>query len=143
MLLGMLCAGAFAGCRLQPREIEFVVPDGFRGPFLIIEHPDGQSGDFRNGKLSLEIPPSRILTVKDDSAFDEWTTRSARYQSGIELPLDHEVDASHVALRGGGESAGVRRNLVIPQHMSFFVGTDADFDECDFTELENQIATER
>lgn len=142
-LLGLLCVCIVASCRLQTREIEFVVPDGFTGAFIIIERADGQSGEFQKGKLTLTVPPSRILAVKDDSAFDEWTTRSARFQNGDNLAIDNEFDASLVALRGGGDSSGVRGDLVIPPHQSYFVGTDAEFMKCDFAELENQIAIAR
>jgi hypothetical protein len=141
--LGILSACALAGCRFEPREIEFVVPDGFQGPFLIVERPDGQSGEFREGKLTLTVPPSRILAIRDDSAFNEWTKRSARYEGGGNLPIDNEFDASLVALRGGGHGSGVRGSRAIPPHHSYFVGTDAEFMACDYTQLENQIAVQR
>ena len=131
------------GCGPRRRKIEFVVPDGFRGPFLIIEHPSGQSGAFHEGKLTLTVPSSRILLIEDDSAFSEWTLRSARYANADVLATANDHDRSLVALRGGGNSSGMRQGLIIPPHHSCFVGTDDEFAKCDFRELENLIAIER
>lgn len=138
-----LAITATAGCWSPPRTIEFIVRDGFRGPFIIVERERGQSGAFRDGKLTLIVPPSGIVEIDDDSAFYEMTLRSARYASGEILPIDHEFDASLVALRGGGHSSGMRGNLHIPPHYSYFVGTEEEFFNCDFSDLERQIAVSR
>src|SRR4051812_45852520 len=128
------------GCRLKHREIEFIFPDGFKGPFIIIKNAAGPSGAFHQDKLTLMVPASRVVLINDDSALNEWTVRSARFASGDSLPIDNEHDRSLIALRGGGYSSGMRQGLTIPPHHSYFVGTEDEFEKCDFSELENQIA---
>jgi len=140
-LLTLAVLALAGGCGWQTREIEFVVPDGFSGPFIIIDGDGGQSGAFRDGKLTLTVPDTRILVVDDDSAFSEWTTRTARYANGDVLAIDNEFEGSLTALRGGGHSSGVHGELIIPPHHTYYVGTESELLECDFSELESRIAT--
>jgi len=131
------------GCRLEPREIEFVVPAGFHGPFIIITGTSGQSGAFRNGKVTINVPKSRIVVMDDDSAFLEMTRWTARFADGRPLSIGGEVSESVIALRGGGHSSGMSRELIIPPHSEFFVGTDDEFVKADFADLLRKISSPR
>ena len=112
-------------------EIEFIVPAGFRGPFVIMIDPNGVSGDFVNGKLTLRVPKSRIVRVRSMSAFMEMTHRSARFEDGLSLAVEQEHEPNRVLLRPGGRATGTK----FPQHDGYFVGTEAEHLQCDFATI--------
>ena len=99
-----------------PREIEFVFPTGFRGPFVVLVGPNGNPAEFVNGKLTLTVPSSRIVWVQRDSAFMEMTRRKARFADGIPLPTDEGAAPNDLVLRSAGGATGID----IPMHHAFF-----------------------
>src|SRR6476620_3371163 len=90
----------------RTNEIEFVLPAGFRGPFVVMVDPNGVSGDFVNGKLTLRVPKSRIVRLRSMSAFMQMTRRSARFEDGQPLAVEQEHEPNRVLLRFGGGATG-------------------------------------
>ena len=115
----------------RTNEIEFILPSGFRGPFVIMFDPNGVSGDFVNGKLTLRIPKSRIVRMRSMSAFMEMTHRSARFDDGLPLEVEHEHEPNRVLLRTGGKAIGID----FPQHDGYFVGTEAEHLKGDYAKI--------
>lgn len=128
-----LCiAGSCSHMRL--RTIEFIVPVGFKGPFVTVTREDGQVCVARGGKITLVVPPSGVVAVQDGRIFNGEFRLVARYADGT--PLEVEGEASNtVALRVGGDSA----QLGVMPHMRWFVGSEEDFARSDFSELLKQI----
>ena len=113
------------------KEIEFIVPTGFRGPYVIMLDPNGVSGDFVNGRLTLRVPDSRIVRVRSMSAFMQMTHRSALFEDGQPLAVEQEHEPNRVLLRAGGGATGRE----FPQHVGYFVGTEAEHLKCDFAKI--------
>src|SRR6478672_6051102 len=99
--LGCLLCLIIGGCSFwsSPTKIEFVLPVGFKGPFVTVKEPDGQSCKPKHGKLVLEVPESGVLTIKDDRVFGPWHRLGARYADGTPLPIEVEAPKNAVALR--------------------------------------------
>ena len=120
------------GCRdtMGHKVIEFVVPAGFKGPFVIIEGPDGQSCDRKDGKITFIVPESRIVVVRNDGVFDSFRLE-ARYADGTPLAVEYEAKATTLALRFGGHSS----QLGVKPHHECFVGSEDEWAKCDWSEL--------
>ena len=117
--------------------MSFVLPDGFQGPFLVVEDANAPPIERKNGDFVVSIPESRIVRVKSLSLLRDWHQERASYRNGKTLPVGPhagaDVGTSVVALRSRGIGAHNDR----PDVAHFFVGTESDAYEYDFRALEN------
>lgn len=68
-------------------KVVFLIPDGFRGPFSLVEdQQNGESSHPQNGVYTLRISPGGELRLKDLGLLREWHEVSASYGSGELVP---------------------------------------------------------
>jgi hypothetical protein len=67
--------------------IEYVLPDGYRGEFEIVESKDGDPLPIENGAEVCHIPASGTLHIDTLESFRNYHRESARYVSGFALPI--------------------------------------------------------
>ncbi len=125
------------GCPLttNPPIVEFVVPAGFHGPFVVVQGKRGQIDS--TSKVTFFIPDSRILEIDNDVLHAPHRSM-ARYEDGTPLPIDYEATADQVALRMGAEGA----QMGVRTHAKYFVGTESDFARGDYSELLKAIPSD-
>lgn len=128
-LAAIMLGGVIIGCgdSRSAKQIVFVLPDQFAGPFIIVEAPDGAELVDKDDICEIVVPSSGIVSVVSFHPFEEMRRWRARFASGKELAVDEVADAD-VALRGGRTVSRNRR----PPRMEFIVGTAEDYKECDF-----------
>jgi hypothetical protein len=113
-----LCAVLF-GCSSSGPPVDFILPDGFRGIFVIIPDSEADPMTFRDGRYVVHIPESGILFVANVEPFNKWHTQTAYYSSGIQLPIGIiSGNEDKVALRSLSTSSDGR--------ISWLVGTKAE-----------------
>jgi hypothetical protein len=129
LMVVMLLGGAvfLSGCG-GSACIKFVLPPGFRGPFIIMEDPNGRDGTSTGNDLTITVPPSGIALIKDDALFFRDASRIAVFDDGAPLQLETRGDGTTIALRGGTHSSG----LNIAPHHEYYVGTADEYEACDF-----------
>ena len=72
MLLGVVVVLYFQ----QAYEIHFVLPEGFRGGFAIIEDKNGTDLTVKRGAYFVTVPPSRLVRVRSLRPFQNWHSES-------------------------------------------------------------------
>jgi hypothetical protein len=102
--LALLAAlGAF-GCESRSVEFRFILPVGYRGPFVIATNQaDGERiGD--RGVVQIHVPTTGILKLQGDGIFLATPIReTAAFENGVDLPVylgDDTVDKDLVQLKG-------------------------------------------
>jgi hypothetical protein len=80
-------AAASTGCGAKRGyPVEFIVPDGFHGIFVIEEVSEGGTEpEFVEGSYRYVIPESGVLKTTDARPFYRWHSESARFASGKEI----------------------------------------------------------
>jgi hypothetical protein len=82
-------------------SVEFVVPDGFHGIFVIREDTKQGLPPDRNGNvIRYHIPDSGVLITKDALPLDVWHSEKAMYQSGSYMPESPQHSGSQNCLYG-------------------------------------------
>jgi hypothetical protein len=132
IIVGATFYMGFLGCVGPPqyRVVHFVIPDGFRGPFVIVESSDGQELTERGGITQMHITDGRVVKVKSIAVFRELRQRRASYASGGNIPV-FDVRDDQIALR----SNGLNSRDGGPEQLELFVGTEQEFRNCDFAKL--------
>jgi hypothetical protein len=80
-------------CQSGKLQVEYVFPDGFKGPVVIREHqPDGIAACEvpwlpRTEVCVLNFPASGTLNTQGDSPTKLWHIASARYANGTVIPV--------------------------------------------------------
>lgn len=84
----LLLTGWTVISNLQRRyDVEFVVPDGFHGIFVIKEdRKNGIPPEWTDNSVRYIIPKSGVLITTDTSPLDVWHSESAKYSSGRQIP---------------------------------------------------------
>jgi len=118
LLSGLLLIGCTGG---HGRPVDYVLPDGYRGEFEIIQAKDGGRLPIENGAEVCQIPTNGLLKVDSLEAFRRWHTESARYASGGGLELKLTSDAPRVP-----DEVCVYRLGSSHSKTRFFVGTHSD-----------------
>lgn len=92
----------------------YILPDGFRGKFeLVLDAEQGQEIVPRDGRLTVEIPPSGTLKVKSFEPFGMSDLNStAEYKNGDMIPTLSARD-DEVKLRGGATFSDNVKTFVI------------------------------
>lgn len=109
--------------------LEFRLPDGHRGPFVILVDPNGETVESSFGRYVLSIPECGVLRIRDDAILRTpavWQTRS---RSGQTIPDENLATAGEVALRSHGF---VWRSQQVDERFEFYVGKLADSDAFEF-----------
>jgi hypothetical protein len=118
-----------------PPSVRFVLPNQFRGGFVILKDPaalDRVESGYRS--TTVKVPENGELRVRSDAFLRRYSGWSASYASGAALPLDYELlgraeeRTGQVALWAHGYGYGSAHG---PRY-DFFVGTRAEFEEFDF-----------
>ena len=122
---GLLTVGC--GGWASSKQLQFVIPDDFHGPFALSEGRNGIVLDANQKMARIAIPKSGVVVVTSGSALREMRQWSALTVSGKAIGV-YEVGDNDVALRGGGWAA---RSGQSPR-FEFFVGTLEEFEAFDF-----------
>lgn len=119
-----------------PREIRFVLPESFHGPFIVVLDERGADLQEVDGVLVVTVPPTRIVRVSSVQPFEvmhKETWVSADDQSTVH---DANIGAtdSESALRSiGWQSCGGARD-----RLKYFLGTMQDAEAFDFCSMDVQ-----
>ena len=116
---------ALAGCNSaeNPVRHEFILPDGYKGVFKIVEDKTaGQPVKPVDGLVKITVPSNGIVMVKSTHTLQEWHKAVAVYKSGGILPFGVGAlpDAESVAFF----SLWTEANGTI----YYLIGTKAEFD---------------
>jgi hypothetical protein len=118
-----------------PPRVHFVLPNQFRGAFVILKDPASSAAiEDHYFSTTLRIPEDAVLRVPSDSFFHRGSRWSASYLNGERLPLDDELSnrpedrIRQVTLWSAGFGDGSAHG---PRY-DFFVGTRAEFEDFDF-----------
>jgi len=132
-VLGVLLAFLvlFVGCIRGYITVEYVFPDGFRGPAVIrVRQPDGvpecEKDYLRRGshRCVLTFPPSGVLNTQGEAPItqDQWEA-TARYANGTAIPIpgvpETSISSNQTALWSLGTIKEGENWL--------FVGTESEF----------------
>lgn len=115
------------GCSVKILQTKYVVYDGFRGKFTIVQNqadgvPVKQSGD----TYIYEIPPSGTLKLKGtDPALNRNESSEAYFKNGkqIPMPMDGLIKGQVGFMILDTDADGTT---------NFFVGTREEFDKLDY-----------
>jgi hypothetical protein len=114
-------------------RVVFIIPDGFRGGFVIFEDPNADDVPTKRGSAFVYVPESGELRVRSAEFFrypSEWI---AEFSSGKPLPksgyLRNEPleGPNSTGLWGGEYSSSLDHGW----RYDFFVGTQREYDEFD------------
>jgi hypothetical protein len=77
-----------AGChRSLDRPIHFVIPNGFRGPFVIVSNPAYPNAIAKYpDRYEIRVPSDGVIRTKRIDVFYRWHRLSASYKNGTDLP---------------------------------------------------------
>src|SRR5947209_5577827 len=119
------------GCERRSPIIEFVLPDGFRGAFIVYTNQvDGVDLPFAANTYTCVIPSSGVLKVRKDGPFYNWHRTRARYENGTILPvLSHSehIASGTVAFWNGASEVNMLYDFIGTQEEAdvFFAETAA------------------
>jgi hypothetical protein len=91
---------------LEGPQIEFIVPKGFSGAFIIVQHPTANQPKWVDGVARVDVPASRIVYVKSFEFLEEPGQRRARFEDGTVIPYESQsgiVAPEMLALRSLGK----------------------------------------
>lgn len=128
MLYGMVgfltCLGGCGGNGNIALPVKFILPDGYRGGFEIVQTTEGEPLPIEGGALICRIPASGVLQTDTLADFGRYHTETAQYASGRPLAIrprnDHMAVTDEVALFNIGNSR---------TRMRFFLGTRSELVE--------------
>ncbi|MES2790123.1 MAG: hypothetical protein V4719_10905 [Planctomycetota bacterium] len=128
----LLCSIALSSCNpMGYPTVRFLVPNGFSGPFIIVEDPLGEPIEAKHGITTFSIPASGVLKVKSAAVLQGTMTIEARRVNGEQIPLDHEASPTQIALRGGGKMKASDSE----PFFGFFIGTESAQIAVDFATI--------
>lgn len=86
IVFGVLLYGRYRFISPQVKQLHFVVPDNYRGLFVIKRTPGSGLGYEQKGKVFIfRIPSSGILQIEGKNPGQDWHTMTAEYASGAAL----------------------------------------------------------
>lgn len=129
----LLAAGAMS-CSTHPidRTLEFVIPNDFSGPFVVIEDREGEDVRWAAGHARVQLPSCGVLRVRSDEVFRVMKVYEVRRESGERVPTEDFATANEIALRFGGwnSRSSIDRGV---GRFEYFVGTEPQFEAFDFS----------
>lgn len=109
--------------------IELILPNGFRGVFVIELDPvHGVPPTSTGNVATYRIPESGILHVSSFSPFEEWHKKQARQQDGKEIPTIND-ESRGVSTKDLDTEVRLRGGMNDGQRIYFLVGTEAELQE--------------
>jgi hypothetical protein len=113
---------------LNEPEIRFVVPNGFRGGFIIVEDSNGVDlgGPFSRTYL-VRVPVSRVVKVKSFARLQSWHRPSI--QTGENEPVSMvnlDPPDNAIEMRLGGTCEGFIGGVKYRERTYYFIGTAAE-----------------
>ncbi len=107
----------FAGCDKKSPTIHYVLPNAYRGAFIIYTgQPDGVVLQKRSNEYTCVIPPSGVLKVKGPGPFSSWHAVKASFANGEPIRVAYEwehLDKDLVAFWGaGGRDGGMLYDFI-------------------------------
>ncbi len=110
------------GCSEKQSEVQFIVPDGFRGEILIIEdNENGLDNSGENGVYKYVIPKNGRLLVKSFEPFRKWHQERTSFANGDVIANENTQGNNHKIRFFGG---GVTRDQTNPHATRvYYVGT--------------------
>ncbi len=120
----LLCS---LGCQRRPNQVEFVLPDGFRGWFDVSPNdPRATVLPKVNGNYILQVPKSGVLAFSGDDPFRSYLC-TARFENGDEIWVEKRIDdkprEGQIGLFGGHGY----RYMNDPPVYRWFVGTEDEW----------------
>jgi hypothetical protein len=120
-----------AGCASKPNQVEFIVPDGFRGAFAIRpDDPDGVLLKPGEKLYQFRIPKSGVLGMRGYDPFRSYLC-TARFENGdpiwVSKRFNDKPQASEVGLFGGHTHITFDGNDTPQATYWEFVGTEAEW----------------
>ena len=118
------------GCRYGTLQIQYIFPDGFKGPAVIRVNQNGgiPACDVpwlpRTQLCVLQFPSSGVLNIQDGSPGEQWHRASARYTNGSVIPVP---DAASGVTVSKNEIALWAIGSVQNGEDWLFVGTEDEF----------------
>jgi hypothetical protein len=105
MVFGILSS---IGCSAKSPEVRYVLPNDYRGAFVVYTgQADGVSLERTGQRYTVIIPPKGILRVKEKAPFYDWHTTTASFSTGDVIPIGNdEMDQNTVAFWHGGSRPG-------------------------------------
>jgi hypothetical protein len=67
-------------------KIRFVVPERFRGIFILVVNPEAEETPVVDGSPVYRIPKEGVLQVRNAAPFLDWYSKEASYDNGEPLP---------------------------------------------------------
>lgn len=105
--------------------VVFLIPNGFRGTFYLLEDPRaGVELKAEGGKMLVPIPKTGLLRVASLEPLEGWHKESAHFENGNPVPSSPE-SPSEVGLYPGETSA---ENQSGPVYGAWIVGTKHDYE---------------
>ncbi|MDA7980268.1 MAG: hypothetical protein MPJ50_16000 [Pirellulales bacterium] len=100
-------------------EVEFVLPDGYTGPVIVRQSPDGQSvvKDDARGRIILRVSASGHCEVSDVTKLESWHAIHVHYEDGTPIKV-RQLAAQPPQEFGWWEGFDVQ-----PSELVSFVGT--------------------
>src|SRR5262245_19630417 len=128
VIAGPVIGGLNAGCSGSGSPVEFVLPDGYTGPvILVLDTKDGSDILLHDSIYRIVIPPDGRLRVKTHDPFHRWHQETWRYANGAVIPkadLIQNPDPNSVMV--WGSSAAVSESV---RWMEHYVGTESQWDQ--------------
>ena len=88
--------------RSSERQIHFVLPDDYTGPFVIISNPDYPDRIVKHAdRYELTIPSDGVIRTENVDIFSRWHTWSVAYVNGAMLESTGEPPNRLYGLSGG------------------------------------------
>jgi hypothetical protein len=134
---GMLLIGISVGLCVwlltRPRDIRFVLPASFDGPFIVVLDERGSDMEVIDGLFVVTVGPTRVVKVRSFKPFagwhnESWTmvdSRNIIHESDFVAP-DDAVTLRPVGLQSCGNS---------DQRLKYFFGKMPDAEAFDFCSI--------
>ena len=124
----LLLAGVtgLSACSVEPWVNHFIVPNGYRGPIVVVSHPDFE--DLERSQVSEEgyvhfVSDTAVICVASDRAFEKYRL-SAEYEDGSPIlwsQFPRDTTSSSITIAGFGVWGGGAKDV----NMHWFgVGTE-------------------
>ena len=125
-ILVLLCLSIVTGCS-RSRPVHYVVPDGYRGPFWVVQDPAASDLPIvGKGWIQINVPSNGVMLASSLSSLDAWHESTAVIGS-TNTGADLEVGKTIVSPGMVGVWLGPRGRAGDREYRSFFVGTEAEF----------------
>src|SRR5262249_46557668 len=90
-VLWILVICMIGGCKAESPRVHFILPNGYRGLFVITTQADGARLQTSEGRIVLAIPENGNLAIRDSAVLFEWHSVSAAFADETQIRFgDHD-----------------------------------------------------